>query len=195
MIHSIQTPIALAHAYWKEWVLPDDTVIDATAGNGHDTLFLVELIKTGKVVSIDRQPEAIEATLSLLTKDQQTKVSLILGSHASFPIELLPRSIRLIVYNLGYLPGGDKTITTMTESTLESLKAATDLIMPGGALSITCYPGHAEGKREYDHVFKFISALSAKEWCVCQHSWINRKNAPVLIWASKIKGSLSPHRS
>lgn len=183
-----QNPVTLAHAYWKELVLPNDLVIDATCGNGHDTLFLAELIPNGKLYSIDIQAEAIQSTRSKLSSEQQSKVMLIHGGHETFPSEVAPQSVKLIVYNLGYLPGGDKSKTTMTESTLESLKNALDLIMPDGALSITCYPGHAEGKREYNEVLAFASSLSAKEWCVCVHTWVNRKNGPVLIWMSKLAG-------
>lgn len=87
----------------------------------------------------------------------------------------------LIVYNLGYLPGGDKTITTESSTTLESLQAAFPLIMPGGAISIACYPGHPSGKTEEENVMTFASSLDPQVWSCCHHRWLNRRNAPSLI--------------
>jgi SAM-dependent methyltransferase len=186
---AFHSPITLAHDYWKRLVLPGDIVLDATCGNGYDTLFLVDLLETGKVYSFDIQPEAIQSTQDKLSPEQQKKVVMILGSHVTFPVELTPASVKLIVYNLGYLPGGDKSKTTLTESTLESLTTGLDLIRPDGAISITCYPGHPEGKKEYQAILAFVSRLAPRDWCVCQHSWVNRTDGPVLLWLSKIKGS------
>ena len=138
------------HDLWKKIVLPGDLVIDATVGNGHDTLFLANLVgKNGKVVGYDIQKQAIENTQERVAAFPN--VELKLKSHAKFD----EVEAKLIVYNLGYLPGSDKIVTTLLETTLESLESAKKALAPDGALSIMCYPGHQEGAREAPAVEKW----------------------------------------
>ena len=122
----------LAHQYWEKLLQAGDWAIDATCGNGHDTLKLAEILenKKGGVIGIDIQPEAIAKTEQLLG---EYDVALYCQSHADFPLLAKEKPIRLIIYNLGYLPGGNKAFTTMTENTLTSVRKASTLIVPGGA--------------------------------------------------------------
>lgn len=170
--------IALAHRYWKEHLNPGDIAIDMTCGNGHDALYLSQLLPLGKVYGFDIQAEAIEAT----RKRTNGAVELIHSSHEEIDRLLLPKSPRLIVYNLGYLPGNDHSIVTKAESTLTSLEKAIALLSPGGAISITCYPGHEEGEIEERAVLDFAKKLSWEKWSVCHHRWLNRLKSPSLLW-------------
>lgn len=176
----------LAHAWWSllahGGAQEGDWAIDATCGGGHDTLSLSTLFSG--VIGLDIQAEAIEATRALLSS-RQAKAELFCQSHASFPDLCYEKPIRLIVYNLGYFPGGDKSITTTSDSTLRSLEKALDLILPGGMVSITCYPGHAAGKQEEDALFDSLSRLPPKDWSVTFHRWNNRKNAPSILLIQK----------
>lgn len=184
--------IDLAHKHWKSLVKQGDTVIDATCGNGHDTLVLAQLTLTsnaGQLFALDLQQEAIDASkqmlLGRLGRDIYDKIHFVQGCHSRFPDEVAPHSVKLIAYNLGYLPGGDKSKTTQTETTLESIKQAQELIQDGGLISITCYPGHEEGKREEDHIMDFSTKLDPKKWSCCYHRWSNRTNAPSLLLIQK----------
>jgi len=184
-----QTPIDLAHDYWQRLLHPGDYVIDATCGNGHDTLFLANLVlkkdTNGQLLAMDTQAEAIQNTQQLLqdnlAKNMLDRVSFFNGCHSTFPSQIEKESITLIVYNLGYLPGGNKELTTTSSTTLQSLQAALPLIVPGGAISITCYPGHPAGKVEETEILSFTNSLSPLEWSCCYHRWINRNQAPSLI--------------
>ncbi|MCH9626984.1 MAG: hypothetical protein S4CHLAM2_06160 [Chlamydiales bacterium] len=158
-----------AHSYWKETLEPGDLVIDATCGNGHDTLYLTRL--GVQVVAYDIQEKALETA-----RMRAPKATYRLQSHASF----VEKEAALIVYNLGYLPGGDKKRTTQTETTLQSVGHA--LKMVAKALSITCYPGHPEGAKEEAALLDFTRSLDPKKWHVCYHQWLNRKQAPSLLW-------------
>jgi len=177
----------LAHHYWTTLVHFGDTVIDATCGNGHDTLKLAQLAlddNQGLVIGIDLQKQSLDATKSRLMEQlspaQWQRVQLICSCHTSFP-ELPVQSVRLIVYNLGYLPKGDKSKTTVVKTTIESLQAAFPLIMPGGVICITCYPGHEEGEREEKAVLDFVQNLDPHEWCCTYQQWVNRQKAPGLL--------------
>lgn len=179
----------LAHSYWSELIAENDVLIDATCGNGHDTLFLARL-HPRLLYAIDLQERALLAAKEMLRlhlSDQNLcRVKFILGSHVEFPKEIPLESVKLIVYNLGYLPGGDKSITTLTESSLRSLQNALALLLPGGVVSLTCYPGHDEGRREEEHLLEFAKGLDAKVWSCCHHRWINRRDAPSLLLIQKI---------
>lgn len=184
----LRSHLTLAHHFWETIVIPGDTVIDATCGNGHDTLCLAKLALTedsGTVFAFDIQSKAIEKTKLLLqtnlSKDLTNRISLLQSSHKSFPKEILPKSVKLIAYNLGYLPGGDKKLTTMAESTLESLHSALKLISPEGMISITCYPGHSQGKIEEDAIIKYAASLDPRAWNCIHHRWINRPQSPNLM--------------
>jgi len=182
----------LAHHYWIQVVKKGDTVIDATCGNGKDALILARLAldeEQGHLIGLDIQPEAILRTQHFLqehlTEQAMKKISLIQQSHAEFPKNVEHSSVKLIVYNLGYLPEGNKAITTMTITTLVSVERALALLVPGGVLSITCYPGHDEGKNEEAALESWLKALSPKFYSACQHRWLNRSHSPSLILIQK----------
>ncbi len=175
-----QSHLDLAHHFWKRLLKPGDAAIDATCGNGHDSLLLAELIQGGELHCIDIQRQAIETTRQKL-KIFIGSVYFHHGSHAVLP-EVSPK---IIVYNLGYLPGGDKNKTTQTESTLSSLKQAARILAPGGLISITCYPGHEEGAREKEALLPILSAFSKKEFAITTFRWENRKKSPSLVFIQK----------
>lgn len=184
--------LKLAHQYWAALLHPGDIVIDATCGNGHDTLYLAKILfaknSESTLYALDLQAKAIEETRDRLQKnvpEHFQKVKLLQACHSQFPAELASASVKLIVYNLGYLPGSDKTVTTMSDTTLMSLSRAMHLIQPGGALSITCYPGHPEGKKEEEQIVEWVSKIPYLEWTCCHHRWINRQNAPSLLFMQK----------
>jgi len=186
-----QSHLDLAHSYWKQLVCEGDIVVDATCGNGKDTHFLCTLTLNspeGIVYAFDRQENAIANTRLLihsLLQKQLGRCILEKRCHSSFPEEIKPGTVKLIVYNLGYLPGGCKNEVTQVGTTLQSIEKAQELIMPGGSISITCYPGHPEGKKEEEAILKSISLLSPQKWSACQHCWVNRKDAPSLILLQK----------
>jgi hypothetical protein len=186
MLFGSKPHIELAHSYWEKLLHKGDLTIDATCGNGHDTCKLAEILQSkggGQVIGIDIQQEALERTKGLLISKNLTGVDLFCQSHANFPAVSSP--VRLIVYNLGYLPRGDKQLTTLTESTLESVHNAIKLIMTGGALSITCYPGHPEGAKEEKALIKEISHLPSETFSICYHTFPNRLAAPNFLWIQK----------
>lgn len=169
--------LAFAHNLWRSLILPGDLAIDATVGNGHDSVFLCEL--GAEVIGLDIQREALEKTRERM---RDKPIQLLLKSHAEIASLELKGKAKLIVYNLGYLPGGNKEITTKLESTMASVEGALGLLARNGALSITCYPGHDEGLREESSLVKWASTLDPMQWSVCHYRWLNRVRAPSLLW-------------
>ena len=186
----MKSHLIFAHNSWEKCVAPGDTVIDATVGNGHDIFFLTQLLKgQGRLIGYDIQPQALAQTqkrlASLPDPSWRDIVELRLQSHAFFS----ETDVKLIVYNLGYLPGADKTITTQTESTLSSIQSALSCLSTEGAISITCYPGHTEGAHELAAIVEFLKVLPKDRWNVCHHVWINRPLSPSWFWLQALHGA------
>ncbi len=175
----------LAHSYWKNSTHKQAWAIDATCGNGHDTKVLSEIFEG--VIAIDIQKVALRSTQSRL--GDLPHIHYFHQSHASFPSLAYNNPISLIVYNLGYLPGGDKENTTQTATTLESIRSALSLILEGGLISITCYPGHLEGAQEEEALMELAKGLDPSTWSVCHHRWLNKNRAPSLLLLEKISNS------
>jgi hypothetical protein len=184
-----QNHLSFNHFIWKQHLKEGAIAVDATCGNGHDALFLAPLVT--KLHALDIQEDAIKNTKALLKSF--CNVSYHLKCHSTFPLEIIASQPSLIVYNLGYLPSGNKSITTKYSTTLQSIENALNIIHPNGLISITLYPGHEEGKKEEDGILDFVKKLDKKLWTVSHHSWINRRLAPnsILIqrpqWSQKAR--------
>ncbi|ANU25789.1 tRNA (mnm(5)s(2)U34)-methyltransferase [Planococcus versutus] len=162
-----------------------DSVIDGTAGNGHDTHFLAELTgSTGKVFAFDIQAEAIEATNERVKKFQH--VTLIHDSHAKIK-EYVTEPISAAVFNLGYLPKGDHSIITTAQSTLSALEQSLDLLKINGVLLVVVYSGHEGGHEERDAVMGFVSTLPQKFFDVLKYEFINQQHSPPFLLAIEKK--------
>jgi hypothetical protein len=171
-----------AHRLWSQFLQPEDWVIDATCGAGKDSFYLAT--RVSGLICMDIQEAAMEKTkkaLSALSPEIFKKIYYILGCHSTFPEIAYSHPIRLIVYNLGYLPGGDKKITTLESSTLQSIEKAMQLISPGGMISITCYPGHPQGVEEKKALLKRLARLDAIRWTVAHYGQPARPTAPSLF--------------
>lgn len=90
---------------------------------------------------------------------------------------------RVVAFNLGYLPGGDKGVTTATPSTLAAVEAALEVVTSGGVVSVLAYTGHPGGLEEYEAVKQLIAELPPAYWVVMEHRLLNRPRAPILLLA------------
>jgi len=158
----------LAHARVSEILSEGDVAIDATVGNGHDSLWLAQSVGSkGLVFGFEIQQDALMVARNrLFQAGVMRQVQVYQTSHANIQSQI-PKSyhgkVKGIVFNLGYLPGGDKHITTETESTIAALSQAYVMLVEGGILSIACYPGHHEGIDETNHVKQWVESLNPKE--------------------------------
>lgn len=155
-------------------ILPGDTVIDATVGNGHDTCDLARLVgERGHVYGFDIQEQAISsAQRKLQEQGLSDRCTLIHDSHAHIS-QYVHEPVSAVVFNLGWLPGGDKSITTVWDSTFEALKQALTLLLPGGVCTVCAYPGHEAGNHEREQLSLFLAELSNREYIVLHQRFIN----------------------
>lgn len=165
-----------------KFIKKGDITVDATCGNGNDTLMLSKLSK--KVFAFDIQENAINNTKSLLEKNSINNVVLINKSHELIDKELKDynKKISLIVFNLGYLPGSNKKVLTNYKSTLSAIKKGLNMLNKKGIILVTCYP-HKEGKKESEEIIKYLENNNIK---YTLYTNTDNKNAPFLIEIKKI---------
>ncbi|WP_057804312.1 class I SAM-dependent methyltransferase [Pediococcus stilesii] len=179
----LNNAMQFSHRLLSETVQSGDTVIDATMGNGHDTLFLAELVGTqGMVYSFDIQPLALEKTHALLDQSHKKfpQVNLIEASHDQIS-KFVTSPIMGAIFNLGYLPGGDKTIITKSTSTISAIQQCLNLIEIGGRVVLVCYYGHPGGREELTRLLEFVSKLDQKEFSCLRYEFINQINNPPIL--------------
>jgi hypothetical protein len=186
-IISLRGPVPLSHFLLQPIIKLGDCVIDATCGNGNDTLLLAELVgESGLVWTFDIQADAITKTISKLAGlGYGDRVRTIHAGHETMD-QHVDRPVKAIIFNLGYLPGGDRNKITKPETTCSALKTSADLLIPGGVVLITIYPGHIGGADERVAVETWASELTAKEFHVWRMGQINvSSNAPYLLLIQK----------
>ncbi len=153
--------------------------VDFTMGNGHDTLWLSNAVgENGKVYAFDIQPQALISSHKLLTESGAPKnYTLILDSHSNV-MDYVEEKICIGMFNLGFLPGGDKSITTKRDTTMIAIRAAIELLDADGALLIAVYPGHEEGTIEGELIEQELMTLNRKELCACKFKIVNSPTSP-----------------
>ncbi len=162
------------------------TVADFTMGNGHDTLWLSNMVgEDGRVYAFDIQEAALAHTEELLKSSGcPENYTLILDSHANAE-KYIDGKICAGMFNLGYLPGSDKKITTLRESTMTAVKAALNLLDDGGGLLIAVYPGHEEGTLEGIMLDEFFKTLDRRQISVSKLTIVNSPASPFFFLAEK----------
>ncbi len=221
------------HQFLQQYIKPGDLVVDATMGNGGDTLFLAQLVaganvtdserqiyesfadkksairmtESGSVIAFDVQELALtntrdklakhgftsetivapaRATKARVTKASATKNSdkftatttLILDSHANILNYVKEESAQAVVFNLGYLPGGDHSKATHAESTIPAIEAALKAIKRGGVISICIYSGGDSGFEEKNQVLEYLKTLDQRKYLVIKNDFYNKPNNP-----------------
>jgi ubiquinone/menaquinone biosynthesis C-methylase UbiE len=185
---NLRGAVALSHFFLEERVKPGDRVADATCGNGHDTLFLARLVGPGgKVWAFDLQEQAQANTRLLL--DQAgclAQTELVAAGHERLA-EFVGEPLKAVIFNLGYLPGGDKNFVTRPEQTLAALDRAAHCLLPGGIITVCVYTGHPGGAAEGEAVEQWAAGLAPAEF----NAWVSRQlnrpaSAPFVVIIDKV---------
>ncbi|WP_079913564.1 class I SAM-dependent methyltransferase [Paenibacillus sp. 32352] len=181
--------LSFAHKLIQERVAPGETVVDATAGNGVDTVFLAKCVgPRGTVHAFDIQEQALLLTEQRVAKEVPggSSVQLHLRSHALLK-DTLPIAahghVGAVMFNLGYLPGADQETITKPESTIPALQSALDVLRAGGILTIALYTGHEGGGLEAEAVHQWVEQLPQQQYQVLEYRFLNRHNSPPYLLA------------
>ena len=166
-----------------------DTVVDATCGTGQDTITLARAVgEDGLVYAFDIQKKAMILTEARLHAHGISNVHFIMKSFVSMSDHIKENSASAVVFNLGYLPGGDHSITTTADLTLEGLEAALRTVRPGGIITVVLYDGHQQGTEEKKKVLEWAENLDAGKYHAAFVNMLNQKNdPPEILWITKKK--------
>lgn len=165
----------------KELLLREKDIniaVDMTAGNGHDSKFILDKLKPKKLFAFDIQKMAQESTKNLL--GDKENFTFILDSHANID-KYIKQKVDLVIFNLGYLPKGDKNITTTWDSTITAIKKSLEILSPRGKIFITVYPGHPAGELESEKITEFLANLDYKKYTVLKMNFVNKINNPPYV--------------
>ena len=180
----MKRPLEMAHDFLAQVITQEDIVIDATMGNGHDTLFLAKLAK--QVYAFDIQEQALEKTSQRLEEAGLTNVELLLQGHET--VDQFVKEVKVAIFNLGYLPSADKSIITQPQTTLKALDKLCHMLVKGGRIAIMIYYGHEGGDIERDAVMDFASQLPQQEYTATIYRTLNQiNNPPFLVMIEKLE--------
>lgn len=186
--------LSQAQRWVKERVRPGDTVVDATAGNGSDTLFLTRAVgPRGKVYAFDIQTEALESTKRRLDAEMAVPgalapVVMIQDGHETMESVVDPRlhgRIAAIMFNLGFLPGASPAVITKPATTLAALDAALRLLRSDGVLTVVVYPGHEGGQEEAEAVEAWASNVPSSLAQALLYRFPQKTASPYVIALNK----------
>lgn len=180
----MKRPLEMAHDFLAQVITQEDIVVDATMGNGHDTLFLAKLAK--QVYAFDIQEQALKQTSQRLQEAGFINVKLILQGHET--VDQFVKEVKAAIFNLGYLPSADKSIITKPQTTIESLDKLCQMLVKGGRIAIMIYYGHEGGDIERDAVMDFVSQLPQQEYTATIYRTLNQINhPPFLVMIEKLE--------
>lgn len=164
----LRGPVPLSHLLLRCFVRLGDQAVDATCGNGHDTLLLATLAGAdGHVWGFDIQQRAIDETTRKLAEAGLSGSATLLNCGHEQLAAHLEGPVQAVLFNLGYLPGGDRSLITRPETTGDALQQSLELLAPGGVVLVTIYPGHSGGSDERRAVDGWAAALDPRKY----HSW------------------------
>ncbi len=195
-MQTLSNAVQISHLLLKEALLKAKIIVDATAGNGNDTLFLAEnALDNAKIYAFDIQQEALNnAELKLQNRydsdgnlrSKNLQVKFIHDSHEHIAA-YVNENVDLAIFNLGYLPGGNHSVTTKLNSTLKALTVLIEKANINAHIAIVVYPGHEEGAKEAATLKNFLAGLDKKYFTVGHYQMINHtNNAPRLYWIEKV---------
>jgi SAM-dependent methyltransferase len=180
--------LTLSHQFLREHIRPGDFCVDATAGRGRDTAYLRRLVgPTGRVLAFDIQQDALDSTAALLEAQGLTPgVELILDGHENLARYAAPESVDAVVFNLGWLPGGDHSIHTKAETSLRAIDQGLELLREGGVMSLCLYYGRNNGYEERDAVLAHLETLDPARYTVLAGRFLNRRgDVPIPVFVVK----------
>jgi ubiquinone/menaquinone biosynthesis C-methylase UbiE len=179
MSNLITKTTELAMALTLTYVRSGDTVVDATCGTGQDTAALAKAVgPDGRVYAFDIQKKALLLTEARLKSHGYNNVKLMMKSFESMSSHIPEGSAAAVVFNLGYLPGGDHSVTTTAEATIRGLEAALRTVKTGGIVTVVMYDGHEAGREEKKSVMDWAESLDSKQYHAVYVNMLNQKNCP-----------------
>ena len=180
--------LGLTHRFMADHIRPGDVCIDATAGGGRDTLFLCRLVgDEGRVLAMDIQPQAVTRTEALLRAEGVDHIARVVQDcHSHLGDYVDPESVDGIMFNFGWLPGGDHTVFSTPDTSIAAVTAGLTALRSGGVMSLCIYHGRENGTAERDALLAFLPTLDNRRYTVIRGDFINRTgDIPIPVFIIK----------
>lgn len=177
----VSNAVNMAKVYIARALPSGGIAVDATAGKGTDTVFLASLVgSAGLVYSFDIQELALQETTAKLQKSNLTNVKLINDGHEQMDL-YIKEPLDAVMFNLGYLPGGNHELVTTPETTSRAVAKALKMLKPGGVMTIVLYTGHPGGNEEKEQLEEMLYKLDQKSFQLLKVTYPNQKNNPPFL--------------
>lgn len=177
--------VQLAHHIVQARLNSGEVAVDATVGNGHDTVFLAKIVgEGGHVAGFDIQETAIKSTAE--RTEHLPQVCLYHAGHENIDRHL-NEAPKAAMFNLGYLPGADKEIITREHTTIAALQQLSSRLVGNGVITIVLYTGHEGGSEEAQAVVEWCATLDQSQFTVVEYGFVNQKNSPPSLIAIERK--------
>jgi hypothetical protein len=179
----IVNAVQMAHIFLADKLTEARYILDATAGNGHDTLFLAKHSPPDATIwFFDIQKQSLLHTIEILAESELSYKCLPIHDCHSKVSKYVDKPLDAAMFNLGYLPGGSHDLTTCATTTLTAIQETLILLAQGGLLSVVVYPGHPEGRLENEAVRDYLRHLPQTEFTVGSWEMVNQKNTPPILY-------------
>lgn len=180
--------LGLSHQFMAAHIRPGDTCIDATAGRGRDTLFLCRLVgDTGRVIALDIQADAVAQTAALLAAEGCAhRAAVVQDCHSRMGQYAAPETVAGIMFNFGWLPGGDHTTFSHGDTSIAAIAAGLELLRPGGVMTLCIYHGRENGTAERDAILAWLPTVDNRRYTVIRGDFTNRTgDVPIPVFIIK----------
>ena len=180
--------LGLTHAFMAQHIRLGDVCIDATAGKGRDTLFLCRLVgDEGRVLALDIQPDAVAQTTALLTAEGCVdRATVVQDCHSRLARYADPATVAGIMFNFGWLPGGDHTTFSHADTSIAAIAAGLDLLKAGGVMTLCIYHGRENGTAERDAILAYLPTIDPRRYTVIRGDFTNRTgDVPIPVFIIK----------
>lgn len=168
--------LGLSHQFMAAHIREGAFCIDATAGKGRDTLFLCKLVgESGRVLALDIQADAVAQTTALLTAEGVAhRAQVVEICHSRLGEYAAPDSVDGIMFNFGWLPGGDHNTFSHADTSVAAVRSALDLLKVGGVMTLCLYYGRQNGTAERDAILDFLPTIDHRRYTVIRGDFANR---------------------
>ena len=180
--------LGLSHQFMAAHIRPGDFCIDATAGRGRDALFLCGLVgESGRVLAMDIQADAVEQTRALLEAEGCAhRAQVVQDCHSRMGRYADPGTVDGIMFNFGWLPGGDHHTFSHADTSVAAVQAGLDLLCPGGVMTLCIYYGRENGTAERDALLAFLPTVDSRRYTVIQGDFANHTgDVPIPVFIIK----------
>lgn len=184
--------LSFAKSILSDVLEPGCIAVDATVGNGYDTVFLARRAgNSGHVFGFDIQEDAVHQTRARLNEECAPRNWTLFHTGHENMLEVIPEEfhgkVSAVMFNLGFLPGSDKSVITQSETTLKAIDSSLSILAKGGMLCIAIYAGHPGGEEEDVAVREFCSALDYHSYRVIQSEMVNKPGHPIrMIFVTRL---------